>query len=114
MELKQRTFKTPESTLRGDAASFTAFVTQNNKVLMVRSCGAQGPLDERGCTGPLPSDAYSLSPRRRRCGEMADAANPLGHGPVASSGYVLLVFLSVAVTVRVIVGEPPMPVTVKT
>jgi len=39
---------------------------------------------------------------------------PLGYGPVASSGYGLLVFLSVAVTVRVIVGEPPMPVTVKT
>gem|GEM_PF-6354821 len=54
------------------------------------------------------------SPRRRRCGEMADATNPLGHAPVASSAYSLLVFLSVAVAVRVIVGEPPMPVTVKT
>jgi hypothetical protein len=45
---------------------------------------------------------------------MADITNPLGHGPVASSDYGLLIFLSVAVTVRVIVGEPPFPVTVKT
>jgi hypothetical protein len=45
---------------------------------------------------------------------MADATNPLGHGPRGFINYGLLIFLSVAVTVRVIVGEPPFPVTVKT
>src|SRR5713101_3709243 len=40
----------------------TPLVKQNNKVLMIRSCGAQGLLDKRECTGSLPSDAYSLSP----------------------------------------------------
>ena len=52
--------------------------------------------------------------RRRGCGRNGRRNEPERRCPVASSGYGLLVFLSVAVTVRVIVGEPPMPVTVKT
>ena len=77
------------------------------------------PYNYKACKGRINffgrgARSYASSPRSHRCGEMADATNPLGHGSVASSDYGLLVFLSVAVAVRVIVGEPPMPVTVKT
>jgi hypothetical protein len=74
------------------------------------------PYNYEACKARISFSAAVLvptSPRSHRRGEMADATNPLGHGPVASSDYGLLVFLSVAVAVRVIVGEPPMPVTVK-